>query len=240
MSGDRLLKVSRGLLVERGNPNIADVACLNVRVDRMTDAEYEIFHELTSTSPSLDDGEAATIAIAAARHFLPVIDERRRRSRASALMKARTPGSSLDLFRHPTAIAVLGDQPAVEALYLALRDGRMRIPSESGDGVIALIGMERSRDCTCLPGYRERFVDAHYRAAAAKSADIANLANLKTPNDGAITEGNTPSPMLQAINFCLQSQTFARPRQCAGRTPPAVLSLYGLRMVTTIDGQPAR
>lgn len=151
-----------------------------VTLTTMTDAEYEIYHELTSTSPSLDDGEAATIAIAAARHFLPVIDERRGRSRASALVKARTPGRSLDLFRHPTVIAVLGDQPAVKALYLALRDGRMRIPSESGDGVVALIGMERSRDCTCLPGYRERFVDAHYWAAAVKSADVANLANLKT------------------------------------------------------------
>lgn len=93
-------------------------------------------------------------------------------------MKARTPGWSLDIFRHPTAIAVLGDQPAVEALYLALRDGRMRIPSESGDGVIALVGLERSRDCTCLPGYRERFVDEHYRAAAVNSADIAKLPDL--------------------------------------------------------------
>jgi predicted nucleic acid-binding protein len=146
-----------------------------VTLATMTEAEYEIFSDLTSTSPSLDDGEAATIAIAAARQLLPVIDERRGRSRASALIQTRTPGWSLDLFRHPTVIAVLGDQPAVEALYLALRDGRMRIPSESGDGVIALIGMERSRDCTCLPGYRERFVDARHTAA-----DIANLANLKT------------------------------------------------------------
>ena len=141
----------------------------------MTDSEYEVFHELTSTSPSLDDGEAATIAIAAARHFLPVIDERRGRIRASALMKARTPGWSLDIFRHPTAIAVLGDQPAVEALYLALRDGRMRIPSESGDGVIALIGMERSRDCICLPGYRDRFVGTHKNFTEAETTAIANL-----------------------------------------------------------------
>jgi len=146
-----------------------------VTLTTMTDAEYEIFHELTSTSPSLDDGEAATIAIAAARHFLPVIDERIGRIRASALMKARTPGWSLDIFRHPTAIAVLGDQPAVEALYLALRDGRMRIPSESGDGVIALVGMERSRDCTCLPGYRDRFVGTHKKSTKAETTAIANL-----------------------------------------------------------------
>lgn len=72
-----------------------------VKLATMTDAEYGIFHELTSTSPSLDDGEAATIAIAAARFFLPVIDERRGRNRASALLKTRNPGWPLDILRHP-------------------------------------------------------------------------------------------------------------------------------------------
>jgi predicted nucleic acid-binding protein len=146
-----------------------------VRLAYMTDAENEIFHELTSTSPSLDDGEAATIAVAATRYILPVIDERRGRIRAGPLLKARAPAWSLDLFRHPTTIAVLGVQSAVEALYLALRDGRMRIPLESADGVIALIGMERSRDCTCLPGYRDRFIGAHNRSTVVESSAIADL-----------------------------------------------------------------
>lgn len=150
-----------------------------VTLATMTDAEYDIFHELTSTSPSLDDGEAATIAIAATRFFLPVIDERRGRNRASALLKTQNPGWSLDILRHPTTIAVLGDQPVIEALYLALRDGRMRIPLQRVEGVIALIGMERSRDCTCLPGYRERFFDEHAGATAVNSADSAKLPNLK-------------------------------------------------------------
>lgn len=146
-----------------------------VTLATMTDAEYEIFHELASTSPSLDDGEAATIAIAAARRFLPLIDERRGRSRATALMNAQTPGWSLDLFRHPAAIAVLGDQVALEALYLALRDGRMRIPAERGDDVIALIGMERSRDCSCLPGYRDRFAGTHKQSTEVEATVVANL-----------------------------------------------------------------
>lgn len=129
-----------------------------VTVADLNDAEYDIFHQLTSTSPSLDDGEAATIAVATARHLLPVIDERKGRARAGILMKARAPGWTLDLFRHPAAVAILGGQSAAEALYFALRDGRMRIPSESADAVIALLGMERSRDCTCLPGYRDRIL----------------------------------------------------------------------------------
>ena len=141
----------------------------------MTDAEYEIFHELTSTSPSLDDGEASRSLSLAARDLLPVIDEKRGRARASALVNARAPSWSLDLFRHPTAIAVLGDQPVIEALYLALRDGRMRIPLESADGVIALIGMERSRECTCLPGYRDRFVGTHKKSTEVATTAIANL-----------------------------------------------------------------
>lgn len=141
----------------------------------MTDVEYEIFHKLTSTSPSLDDGEAATIAVAAVGHRLPVIDERRGRARASVLISARAVGWSLDLFRHPMAIAALGDQLAVEALYLALRDGRMRIPWESADSVTALIGEQRSRDCSCLPGYRKRFFDAYNTITQEDSARIANL-----------------------------------------------------------------
>jgi predicted nucleic acid-binding protein len=141
----------------------------------LTDAEYELFQTLTSTSPSLDDGEAATIAVAVTRYFLPVIDERKGRARAGILMKERSPGWSLDLFRHPTTLAALGDHFAVEALYFALRDGRMRIPLESADAVIGLVGMERSRDCTCLPGYRERFAKACGERAGGKLSDIADF-----------------------------------------------------------------
>lgn len=131
-----------------------------VTLAKLTDAEYEIFSELTVTSPSLDDGEAATISIAASRYFLPIIDERRGRARANSLVRNGESGWSLDLFRHPVVVANLGNQAAIEALYFALRDGRMRIPSESADGIIALIGLERSRECTSLPGYRGRFIDS--------------------------------------------------------------------------------
>lgn len=175
-SGDRIVaaipneilipQVVAGELEREANRGNGECSFLHALVEcgiaslvNLTDAEYEIFHQLTSTSPSLDDGEAATIAIAASRCFVPVIDERRGRSRASTLTKAPVLGWSLDLFRHPAAIAALGHPSAVEALYLALRHGRMRIPSESADGVIEIIGTERARHCSCLPGYRERFAE---------------------------------------------------------------------------------
>lgn len=61
----------------------------------------------------------ATIAVVATKNFLPVIDEKR--GRARALGKARAAGWSLDIFRHPATLATLGDQSAIDALYLALR-----------------------------------------------------------------------------------------------------------------------
>lgn len=124
---------------------------------RLDSVEYEIFRELTSTTPSLDDGEAATIAVAVARKYLPVVDERRGRGRAISLISQEAPAWSLDLLRHPAVITALGSKLAIEVLYFALRFGRMRIPPESTGDVIALLGVERSRECTCLPGYRERF-----------------------------------------------------------------------------------
>ena len=127
-----------------------------INVTDLTDEEYIIFQQLTCVSPSLDDGEAATISIAVARQLIPVIDERKGRARAGVLMNGREPLWSLDILRHPSVISALGDQ-AIKALYLALRDGRMRIPTATTDFVISLIGVERAKDCTCLPGYRERF-----------------------------------------------------------------------------------
>lgn len=128
-----------------------------IRIAHLDDAEYEVFENLTSTLPTLDDGEAATIAVAVVRRFLPVIDERRGRARATTLISNRPPAWSLDLLRHPTVLSALGCKLATEVLYNALHFGRMRIPSERADAVISLLGVERARKCTCLPGYRDRF-----------------------------------------------------------------------------------
>ena len=127
-----------------------------VTLANLTDAEYGIFHELTSTSPSLDDGEAATIAVAASRNFLPVLDERKGRSRAPTHCGGKLPSWSLDIFRHPQVVAILGAADSTDALYLALRDGRMRIHEDHCDHVVSLIGVQRALECNSLPGYKVR------------------------------------------------------------------------------------
>lgn len=128
-----------------------------VTTSELTSQEYGIFADLTSKSPTIHDGEAATIAIAHRRNWFPVIDDERGRSRAISLMALPEPGWSVEVFRHPSVISELGQPVDVEALFLALREGRMRIPISRREEVILLIGEDRARDCTCLPGYKERF-----------------------------------------------------------------------------------
>lgn len=125
-----------------------------VTVIGMTDAEYELFTTLSGGSPSLDDGEAATIAIAARRSFRAVVDERKGRVRAAELMDGEEPGWSIDLLRHPSVMRSLGARLAADVVYLALRHGRMRIPAECGDEVVDLIGRERALECSCLPNFK--------------------------------------------------------------------------------------
>jgi len=123
----------------------------------LADDEYQVFQELTSISPTVDDGEAATIAVSSGRNILPIIDDRKGRARAITLIPSLEPGWSLDIFNHAEVVSDLGNSIHADAVYLALYKGRMRIPSERTDDVIALVGVERAKDCTCLPGYKERF-----------------------------------------------------------------------------------
>lgn len=120
----------------------------------MTDDEYELFGNLVSGPPSLGDGEAATIVIATTRALHPVIDERKGRTCAAAPPLSLQPSWSLDLLDHPSVVKSLGDQAAQDAIYFALRDGRMRIPAERSDAVIAKIGLRRALDCSSLPGFK--------------------------------------------------------------------------------------
>lgn len=128
----------------------------NITLVDLSDEEFEVFFELTSAASSLDDGEAATIAISSGRGLIPVIDERRGRRRAREII-GLDPAWSLDLLSHPTPMASLGADFSVDALFFALRDGRMRIPPDCAAEVVSVIGDDRARQCTCLPGYRHLF-----------------------------------------------------------------------------------
>lgn len=125
-----------------------------VELSHLTDDELKIYEKLVG---KLGDGESATIAIAVTRKIFPFIDDRKGRERACELQSALEPGWSLDLLRHPEVLVQLGSPSDVDAVYLALFGGRMRIPDPRTEEVIRLIGEDRARQCISLPGYTKRF-----------------------------------------------------------------------------------
>ena len=153
----------------------------------MSDEENALFANLTSSPPSLDDGEAATIAIGAKRQLLPLIDDRKGRAQAIQILRGREPGWSIDLFLHASVTSALGNTAAIEALYLALLNGRMRVPVESTEYIIDLLGSERARDCTCLPDYRKLFGQSMSRHSVEKQEERQIIDGSKTgtgPEEG--------------------------------------------------------
>lgn len=122
----------------------------------LTRLEYEEFSRLVSGTTSLGDGEAATIAISVSRSYLPVIDERKGRVCVQELLSGTEAGWSLDLFLHSSVIAALGMETVADALYFALRFGRMRVHEDHCNQVVDLIGVSRALNCPSLPGFKHR------------------------------------------------------------------------------------
>ena len=125
-----------------------------VAVSHLSKTESDLFLELTSTSPTLDDGEAATIAMAKVRGFRAVVDERKGRARALTLMGEEVPAWTIEILRMSSVVQGLGEHLTADAVFFALRDGRMRIPVECCEEVVALIGRQRALQCTCLPNFK--------------------------------------------------------------------------------------
>lgn len=97
---------------------------------------------------TLDDGEAATIAVATELRAVALLDEKKARRMCAQHFP--------DLVRGCTAQWLLdakglGTADHVQAILNALRKGRMRVPPEYLDDVVGLIGIEAAADCPSLP-----------------------------------------------------------------------------------------
>lgn len=130
------------------------VASNLVQLSELTDPEYLIYESLIAT---LDDGESATIALSITRQIFPFIDERKGRAKATEHHALLDPGWSLDLLRHPNVVAALGSPNDADVVYLALKEGRMRIPEARVNDIISLIGTQRASECVSLPNYKKLF-----------------------------------------------------------------------------------
>lgn len=111
------------------------------------------FLELVSGSAgtTLDDGEAATIALALSCAGGAILDERK----AIRICAERYPnllrGATTDLLLHKDVMAALGMAKVADAVFAALKDARMRVLSEHLPKVLTLLGAERVALCPSLP-----------------------------------------------------------------------------------------
>lgn len=107
---------------------------------------------------TLDDGEAATIALAVQRGAVAVIDERKARRMCGQHFPHVVQGCTAQWL---LGVAALGGEKHAEAMVNALRRGRMRVPPEFLDAVLALIGPEAAVACPSLPRLARHNANVH-------------------------------------------------------------------------------
>ena len=131
------------------------VASGQAEVVRLGERGMERFHDLVSGSAArtLDDGEAATIAYALETepHAVPLIDERKANRICAERFAALVTGSTVDLLAQGDVRAALGPERLAEAVFNALRHGRMRVLPRHLQWVVDLMGPERANQCKSLP-----------------------------------------------------------------------------------------
>lgn len=115
--------------------------------------EEEIFAGLVigPAAETLDDGEAATIALGVSRRMTVVIDESKANSLCDRRFAALRRISSSDLFLAESVVSFLGAEAHAAALFDALRLARMRVHERHFHDVARILGMERLSQCSSLP-----------------------------------------------------------------------------------------
>ena len=104
-----------------------------------------------AASETLDDGEASTIVCAIRQGGIAIIDERKAISLAATRFPTLPVLSTTDLLLDGRVADALGEASMIDALFGALSDARMRVPPHKLTEVVALIGAERAKLCSCLP-----------------------------------------------------------------------------------------
>jgi predicted nucleic acid-binding protein len=120
---------------------------------------------------ALDEGEAATIAVACGKDAIAVIDEKKGLRIAAEQLPPVEVLTTLDLFRLvETNLRVAGASPEM-ALYNSLSQARMRVPIEHEEWVLGQLSEDQIFNCKSLA---KRFRCADRRLVHAVSASTFN------------------------------------------------------------------
>lgn len=104
-----------------------------------------------SDAETLDDGEAATIALALEIDGIAILDERKARRLCAERFPTLQIAGSMDLFAHSAVVAALGHEALAKAVFQALQRARMRVAEPYQQWTIDLIGADQARQCPSLP-----------------------------------------------------------------------------------------
>jgi len=112
----------------------------------------EVFLDLALAQPpdGLGDGEAATLALAAANGASAVIDDKKALRIAAARLPSLRVLSTLDLLSCASVTSAVRRSTLADAVFSALTHARMRVPMEFRKWVVGLIGEDRARKCPSL------------------------------------------------------------------------------------------
>lgn len=118
-------------------------------------AGLELFEQITigESFQTLDDGEAATIALAAELNAAAVIDEKKGRRICFERAPAVSLIGSVEIFLHPDVQQALGNRLA-NVVFSALSVARMQVLPEHQAWVVELLGVDRAGLCRSLPRSR--------------------------------------------------------------------------------------
>jgi predicted nucleic acid-binding protein len=129
------------------------IAAGYITVIDLPDAAEDIYLSLVAgrASQTLDDGEAATLALALHFGVTALIDERKAISIAAARFPNLTVATTTDLLLSSHVRSVLDADALTAALFASLTQARMRVPDHLLEEVCSCLGPERARLCLSLP-----------------------------------------------------------------------------------------
>lgn len=129
------------------------IAAGYVTVIELPEEAEDIYLSLVAgrASQTLDDGEAATLALALHLGATALIDERKAICIAANRFPALTVATTTDLLLSTQVRAVLDAEQLADALFASLMEARMRVPDHLLEEVCASIGPDRSQLCRSLP-----------------------------------------------------------------------------------------
>ncbi|BBD36371.1 MULTISPECIES: hypothetical protein [Phyllobacteriaceae] len=142
--------------------NDADLAQRLVQDELLQFAEFDeksgaIFESLVSgtAETTLDDGEAATLALAVSSQGLAIIDERKAIRIATHRFPTLQLLATVDLLRLDRVLLALGNERLAKAVISGLKDARMAIPERHHGWIADLLG-DQIVECRSLPAALRR------------------------------------------------------------------------------------